>query len=200
LTILPGYYFGDIAYYTALLQSENAIIDFHENYIKQSQRNHTVISGPNGIVKLSMPIHKASKDNRRTGNIKIDHSENTSREHLNSIKTAYSPSPFFESFFPLVEQFYSIEYTNLKEAHLAAFNVVDSVIQIDGKLKYSQQYSQAKESDIDLRVKNNFPSYKFSNYSQVFQDRHGFIPNLSILDLIFNEGKWARKYLIDNSI
>jgi len=183
-----------------MLQSENAIIDLHENYIKQSQRNHTLISGPNGTVKLSMPIHKVSKENRSTGNIKIDYSENTRREHLNSIKTAYSSSPFFESFFPLVEQFYSIEYVNLKEAHLAAFNVVDSVIKINRKLNHSEHYYQAKESDLDLRVKYNFPLYDFAPYPQVFQDRHDFLPNLSILDLIFNEGKWARKYLIDNSI
>jgi len=199
LTIFPGYFFGDIAYHSALLASDNAVIDLHENYIKQSQRNHTIISGPNGLIKLTLSIHKPSGVDRSSGNIRIDHSENFKREHLNSIKTAYSPSPFFESFFPKLEVFYSQQHTTLREAHKASIALVNDVVQIDKPWDYSEQYFQANEHDLDLRIKKNVPLYPNKTYSQVFQEKQGFLPNLSILDLIFNEGKWARKYLIENS-
>jgi len=201
LTVFPAYFFGDILYWAHFLQCDSPIIDWHENYIKQSQRNHTVILGPNASQKLSVPIVKPSRENRSTGQIKIEQPDafgsfGFKKEHLHSLKTAYSSSPFFESLFPKLESMYQLEWGNLQNLHLLTFNLIAEILDFENEIDYATEYVRAKNEMIDLRVKSQNDQIIIPSYQQVFSKKHGFVPHLSILDLIFNEGKWSRDYLL----
>ena len=197
--ILPGFFFGDIAYHLAIVKVEKVIVDLHENYIKQSQRNHTLIQGPNTSIKLTLPIHKFNSKDRSTGNVRISHQEDFVRSHLQSIKTAYSPAPYFDSFYPLIEELYRNEWYNLKEAHQSSCQLIFDLLGVTKKIEYSEHYIEENDQYLDFRLKNIPINSNIKAYNKVFN--HGNTSNVgtSIIDLIFNEGKWARKYLIDNS-
>ncbi|MEM7161540.1 MAG: WbqC family protein [Bacteroidota bacterium] len=198
MTILPAFFFGDIFYWTLLFERKNVIIDLHENYIKQSQRNHTEILGPNGKLKLTVPVIKPSKINRATGKVAINPHSSFKREHLQSIKTCYSSSPYFSSFYPLIEEFYLLEWNTLEEVHRKSMKIIAEILEIPYPFPYSKQYFTATPQDKDERLKNKTEIAQIATYNQVFKEKLGFVSNLSIIDLIFNEGKWARSFIVEN--
>lgn len=197
MLVLPSYFFGDILYWIYLINEPNVTIDEHENYIKQTQRNHTKILGPNGQLKLTVPVEKAVSNRRTTRHIRIKESE-YKREHLQSIRTAYSSSSFFASFFPLIESFYSEKWSSLSEVQKMSHQLIASVLKFDQEIKYSKTYINLSKSERDFR--KNWPKNHMFNakYPQVFEAKHGFVSNLSVLDLIFNEGPWARSFILEN--
>ncbi len=203
-TLLHPTYFGSIAQFVAIVQAETLIFEDCDNYQKQTYRNRTYIYGANGKLLLTIPIKHSGKDNRQLyKDVRIENAFQWQLLHWKSIETAYRTSPFFE--------FYEDEFIHLfekKREFLLDFNyeclqVISDCLQQDNIYSKTTSYKKDVEDYHDMRIlataKKEAPM-KPENYIQVFSDKYGFIPNLSILDLLFNEGTNTITYLENQSI
>ncbi len=191
--LLPIAYLAPISYYAILLQKSHCEIEYHEHFIKQTIRNRCEIYGANGKLSLTIPKQRKGSSKTLITKIKISNTTNWQKEHWNAITSAYNSSPFF--------QYYKDElkpYFEKKEIYLIDFNsklqeLILKFLQIEKKYTTSTKYNHLGNF-IDLR-NSDFKSKQIKKYDQVFMEKHGFISNLSILDLLFNLGPESTDYL-----
>jgi len=189
-------YFGPISYWKQIINS-NILWDVHQNYVKQSYRNRTFIHSANGLHKLTIPV-KHSKIKFPMLNAEIDNKIAWQKNHWRSIQTAYSSSPFFEFYKDSLEQVYNKKYTYLVKFNFDMIKLVFEWLDIEIKLKLSKEYKVVYDDSLDLRKKIDNQKYSISKnkiYNQVFFEKNGFLNDLSIIDLIFNEGPNSLSYL-----
>jgi len=202
MTLLYPTYFPNIATYVVMTQSNDAVFETHDSYQKQTYRNRCYIYGANGKLSLNIPVHYSQKNRQNTEEIRIDNSSKWQSIHWKSIESAYKTSPFFE--------FYEDEFTmlfNTPKEFLLDFNleciaVINQCLGLEMAISKSNQFTKTT-SETDYRFLVNArkeAKIEVSAYIQVFQDKHGFISNLSILDLLFNEGPNASNYLNNHPI
>ena len=195
-------YFSPILHYIALAKADQVIFEVEDSYQKQTYRTRCYIYGANGKQLLNIPVQHNLKS-RKTKDTLIDHSVPWQKQHLRAIQAAYRSSPYFE--------FYEEEFVTLfiKSPHfLLDFNftcqeLVLELLQLDVSYIKTTAYFDEYSDIVDLRSLADAKSqkkYKLSTYTQVFSDKHGFIENLSILDLLFMEGPNALNYLENQSI
>ncbi len=195
--ILGSVYIGNIDYYSILNQNSVIEIEVFEHFKKQSYRNRSVIHGANGALNLIIPLEKHG-NRTKIQDIKIDNSQRWQKLHWRSIESAYRSSPYFEFYEDDLKPFYETEYTSLVEFNAAIQNQVIELLGIEVELTPTRSYE--KQEGIDYRVllspKKEASSY-FTPiiYIQVFSEKNGFLSNLSILDLLFNEGPNAINFL-----
>ncbi|MDR1341150.1 MAG: WbqC family protein [Prevotellaceae bacterium] len=183
-------YLPNIQYFSKLLYGE-AIVEQHENYLKQTFRNRCEILTANGLMSLTVPVrHGGSKIKIR--DVRIDYADNWQRLHWRTICTAYHSSPFFmyyeDDFLPFFSE---------REEFLFDFNckMLCKLIELTGlktEISLSENYLQNCDMDcrytISPKIKTEDPDFSPVPYYQVFSSKFGFQPNLSILDLLCNEG------------
>lgn len=196
--LLQPCYFGDIAYYAHVVQNNPIKIEVHDNYQKQTYRNRCIIGTANGTLTLTIPVkHTGSKGHKKTSNAIIENNFHWQKEHWRSIQIAYRTSPFFEFYEDDIKFLFTETFTNLLEFNLKTFDAVLDILQIEKDISQTESYE--KEPEIfDGRFLANAKekrSVELPEYMQVFDDKNGFIPHLSILDLIFNLGPQALTYL-----
>jgi hypothetical protein len=193
-----------IEYFILLARHRKATIDLHETYPKQTWRNRYLIVSGNGPVNLSVPVEKIHGNHTKTIDILISNHSNWQQNHWKTIYSSYRNAPFFVYYCDLVEQLILHNH----EESLSAFNnlVLNSLVNELGlsvEIDYTKEFVTDSTGWLDMRfvlspknkVENTGTSIKLDPYYQVFQDRHGFIPNASILDLIFNLGPDTGEYL-----
>jgi len=188
--ILPSAYLGSTVYY-AIIIKHKCIIEANENFNRRSIRNHCNIYAANGKLKLSIPIKKASK--KKITDIKICYEENWQKKHWNSINTAYNSSPFFKYYKDELHTFFIKKETYLFSFTQKIQQTILRLLNFENNITNTKIYKKKGEF-LDLRhIKwNNNVQEK---YDQVFFEKHGFIQNLSIIDLLFNYGPETQKYL-----
>lgn len=197
--VLPPAFFGPIAYFSYLVSHGEATIDVHSHFIKQTVRSRAEILGSNGPLRLIVPLEKwgnrtAMKD------VRIDNSSNWPVLHLRSIRSAYANSPFFEHYSHHFEKLYSETHESLVELDIRSTRLILELLQIETTLELSEDFIPGSE-DMKEDFRSMFDrngTYKNStlpSYQQVFSDRFSFVPNLSILDLLFNTGPRSAVYL-----
>ena len=189
-------YFGPISYWKQIINS-NILWDVHQNYVKQSYRNRTFIHSANGLHKLTIPV-KHSKIKFSMLNAEIDNKIAWQKNHWRSIQTAYSSSPFFEFYKDSLEQVYNKKYTYLLKFNFDMIKLVFDWLDIENKIKLSKEYKVLYDDSLDLRKKIENQKHSISKnkiYNQVFFEKNGFLNDLSIIDLIFNEGPNSLSYL-----
>ncbi len=191
--ILSSAYFPPIQYFSTVLNCENIIIEQHENYSKQSYRNRCEILSSNGKQTLSIPIIKNSGSKQCIKDVKIDYKNDWQDIHLKSLQTAYLSSPFFEYYIDALMPFFEKQYTFLFDLNLEIIEILLSELQIEKTINFSEEYNPEYDfSDFrnSIHPKKKFQTENFNalKYTQVFFDKFDFLPNLSILDLLFNEG------------
>ena len=189
-------YFGPISCWKQIINS-NILWDVHQNYIKQTFRNRTFIHSANGLQILTIPV-KHSKIKFSMLDAKIDNSIAWQKNHWRSIQSAYSSSPFFEFYRDSLEEIYIKEYTYLTKFNFDLINLILEWTDIEMKSELSKSYKIQYKNSLDLR--ENIENKKYSSseniiYKQVFSDKNGFLNDLSIIDLIFNEGPNSISYL-----
>lgn len=190
--ILGSHYTGNIAYYKALKNADEALIEINDHYEKQSYRNRAEIYGANGKLKLILPLERRGTRTPMK-NIKLDNSQNWQKLHWRSLESAYRSSPYFEYYERHFEPFYSQSYENLIDFNRDLFEKITTLLEIDTPVSYTEKYEKEYDGYEDLREiihpKVDHPKNSIDfEYMQVFDMKYGFIPNLSILDLMFNEG------------
>lgn len=198
-TVLSSVYAGNLMYYSVLAKSSQVYIDGFENFHKQSYRNRCVISSPNGPLKLIIPIIRISKN--MVKDVKIDNHQNWRKIHWKSLESSYRSSPYFEFY----EDEFKPLYLEKKIEYLLDFNqqinlVLLRCLNMDTEIIFSDSYieKEGKINDFrDIIHPSSVPTetVKKMKYSQVFQESQDFIYNLSIFDLLFNQGPLAKQLL-----
>lgn len=196
--ILSSAFFPPVSYFAAIAQADVVIIEKHETYLKQSYRNRCEIQTANGKLPLTVPVHKFKGNHTPTSEVGISYENNWNTIHWRTIESAYNPSPFFLYYKDDIEPFFQKQYPLLFELNYELLITLMSIIGLKNEISFSSSYEK-ESSLIDLRMsfspKNKFSNSHFPEYPQVFSDKHGFIPDLSILDLLFNLGPDSKEYL-----
>ncbi len=200
--ILATAYLPPVAFFRILGNSDVVVLENCENYQKQSYRNRTYIYGSGGFLPLTVPILR-EKENRLISMVRIDNSKQWKKQHLRAITSAYSSAPFFEHYFDPVRLLIEEEHEYLSGMNLSLIELILSMIEINCRLELSTNYypdfngldlrEKIHPKKGDYKVGDEFwecdkNSKKNGQYHQVFAHKSGFISNLSILDLLFNEG------------
>ncbi|WP_026704240.1 WbqC family protein [Flavobacterium soli] len=195
--LLHPTYFPSISQFAAMAQAKTVTFEMEDNFQKQTNRNRMYIYSPNGIQLLNIPVkHSAENSHQKTKDIKIETAFDWQKQHFKSLEAAYRSSPFFEYFEDDIMPIFEKKHTFLMDLNLETIEIVSKCLGI--KLSYNKTEEYFREVDFsDFRnlANGKKDSYKFEEYPQVFEEKHGYINNLSILDLLFNEGRYALDYL-----
>lgn len=196
--LLHPTYFPSIAQCVALIQAKKVTFEVCDNYQKQTYRNRMNITGAQGQMALTVPVVYSQKNRQPYKDIIISNDEKWQDLHWKSIQSAYSSSPFFEFYEHDVMPVFDNEATHLMDFNFRCLEVVLECLQQDLNFGTTTEFDLNPQHTSDYRYLVNHrkeSDQAFKPYVQVFDDKHGFIPNLSILDLIFNEGPNALLYL-----
>lgn len=196
-------YLGPLQYFTKFLLHPVRIIERYDHYIKQTFRNRCNIMGANGILPLSIPILKGQAHKTYVRDIRIDYNKKWQKLHWRSMESAYRHSPFFEFYMDEFYPFYEQRFEFLIDFNAALLELVLQSLEIENTLNYSREfidagivdYADYRETIHPKRDLSSDPLFVPLTYRQVFVERLGFKANLSIIDLIFNEGPNARSVL-----
>ncbi|MGL4907838.1 MAG: WbqC family protein [Bacteroidales bacterium] len=199
-------YFPPIQYFAKMLGAEQVFVEAHEHFIKQTYRSRCQIATANGALALTVPVQKKSGVKMPIREVRIDYTEQWQRQHWRSLVAAYQNSPFFEYYADELLPFFEQKETFLFDLNQKLIIFLNELLNIAPPLYLTQAYDKCLASNVDFRTlispKQNLQSdtnFTPANYYQCFVDRKGFLPNLSILDLLFNEGNEARS-ILRNSI
>jgi len=191
--LLPTAYLAPIEYYAILLQEPNCSIELHEHFVKQSIRNRCDIYGANGKLQLTIPKQRKGSSKTIIKEIQISYKQNWQKEHWNAIVSSYNSSPYFEYYKDELQPFFEKEEMLLIDFNNKLQAVILKLLQEEKDVKTTTEYLH-KGNFSDLR-NHNWNLEKQERYDQVFMEKHGFIANLSILDLLFNLGPESADYL-----
>ena len=165
----------------------------HEHFVKQSIRNRCDIYGANGKLQLTIPKQRKGSDKTIIKEIKISYKQDWQKEHWKSIVSSYSSSPYFEYYKDKIQPFFVKEEVLLTDFNHKLQAVILCLLQEEKNIKKNTKYLHQGNFS-DLRDYSwNFG--KQERYDQVFMEKHGFIANLSVLDLLFNLGPESGDYL-----
>ena len=199
-SLLSTTYFGPVQWYQKLYRSEEVQIEQWESFQKQTFRNRCMIATTQGILALTIPVEHEGRQTAIIKDIRISSHGNWRHLHWNALVSAYGESPFFEYYQDDIRPFFEREWTFLLDFNEEIRQKVCELIDIQPKVSFTSAFSaetDATDYRIAIRPKHALPDADFiaKPYYQVYQQRHGFLPNLSILDLLFNMGPESIFYL-----
>lgn len=192
-------YLPPVEYFSLISDAENILIEKEENYIKQSYRNRCYILSAHGPQMLSVPVYLGSVHKTLIKDIRIDYSKRWQQVHLRAMTASYNSSPFFEFYFESIEKIISANHEYLIDLNMALLENILQILKIKTSISYSSVFEPIENKSYDFRYKitpKKVSSFPQKPYIQVFETGNGFVPNLSILDLIFNMGPDAGKKLM----
>ena len=184
-------YFPNIHQFTQIIKANNILFEVSDNYQKQTFRNRTYIYGANGKLGLFIPVIHTHKNRELFKDVKISYESNWMDLHLKSLQSAYRSSPYFEYFEDDFIKLYSEKEKFLVDFNIKCIKLISILLDLDLDYKISSEYVEKTNDIIDLRDLSNARKEKTietPKYIQVFESKHGYLNNLSILDLIFSEG------------
>jgi hypothetical protein len=192
-------YIAPVQYFTKFLLYDEIQLEIQENYTKQTYRNRCNIYGANGKLALTVPVLTGEKQKTLTKDLRIDNTKKWQKLHWKGIESAYRSSPFYEFYIDDFIPFYSKKYAFLFDLNMEILMKILHILDLHPEIKYTSRFLIPGTGNIiDMRdsihPKKSYKSdLNFSpcEYNQVFSGKHGFIANLSIIDLIFNAGPEA---------
>ena len=194
-------YFAPISQYSEIINSDEVLFEVHDNFQKQSFRNRCYIFNTNGKQLLNIPVkHPNSSSRKQTKDTLVENATHWQDQHFKSLKTAYRNSPFFEFYVDDLANIFEKKYTYLQDINIDTFLFVSEALQISSNFKKTSSYTKVLESNDfrNLAAIKMQPKNLVKPYIQMFDDKHGFLPNLSILDLLFMEGPNSISFLEKN--
>ena len=199
--ILDSQYFPPVIVFKKIITSTHVEIEQYESFRKGTFRNRCMISGGNGIMSLTVPILGGRTQKLAIKDIQIDYSESWQRAHSRGLATSYSKSPFYHYYKPEIEKLIFSDTPYLFDLNQRILEAMVRLLKIKVEIARTSEYIKEYEGVPDYRNKpstrdfQSDPENTTLPYAQVFQDRFGFQPNLSILDLLFCEGPNASSFL-----
>jgi len=203
-TLLHPTYFPSISHFVAIAQSEEITFEIEDNFQKQTNRNRTYIYSPNGIQLLNIPVKHSKLSHQKTKDIQIENDFDWQKQHFKSLEAAYRSSPFFEYFEDDIRPIFEKKHNFLLDLNFETLDFITKSmrLKLDYKttVEYFHEVDASKVTDFRFLANGKKDTSVFESYTQVFDDKYGFINNLSVLDLLFNEGKFALDYLKSQKI
>lgn len=202
--LIEAQYLPPVRFFSLWKETGTAIIEQHENYAKGSYRNRCHIASANGLASLSIPLKKGKNEQLPIKETQIAWFESWNKKHWRSIQSAYGNAPFFEYYKDELLPLFEKRYTFLFDWNMDLLVKLKELLQMDVELNLSNSFDKVPEQGVlDMRnkispkLKNNLSSNGSTAipYPQVFLEKHDFLPNLSILDLLFCTGPEALAYL-----
>ena len=199
IPILPIAYLPPVSYFAILHKADQVIIEQHETYPKQTYRNRCEIYSEKGKTSLTIPVKKPNGNQTKTSEIRIFNEDKWFVKHWRAIEIAYRTSPYFLFYGDELKMFFKGSYDSLLEFNMALIQYFCDLFNIQTPITISENYIENPETHLDFREilspkKPSVINY-FPEYTQVFNTKHGFIPNLSILDVLFNLGPESVDYI-----
>ena len=203
-TILSSTYFGPVQWYQKLAGSDTVYLEQHDHFIKQTYRNRCVIATTQGPQALTVPVESPQGlriDKTELKDVRISDHGAWRHLHWQALQSAYGESPFFEFYADDLRPFFEKRWDFLFDFNLAITRKMCELLDIEPHIELTEAYAQGSDEGTDyrdaIRPKHPLPDASFTPrpYYQVYQQKFGFLPNLSILDLLFNEGNEAVLYL-----
>lgn len=197
MKVFPVHYFPSVSWFAAISLEKSVFLEQWQHYRKQEMHNRMLIQGPNGVQFLSIPVKRTGK-NTPISESEISYAENWQKNHWKSLETAYRSSPYFEYYEDRIAPFFSGAEELLLQLDLEIIKVLCGILEIETEFKLTESYEDADQYEKDFREEflgrsNSMPEwFQPKEYHQVFKQ---FDPNLSVLDLICNEGPNARGVL-----
>ena len=200
--ILHPTYFPSISHYVAISKSTELTLECDDNFQKQTNRNRMYIYSPNGLQLLNIPIKHSEQAHQKTKDVRIENDFDWQKQHFKSLEAAYRSSPFFEYFEDELSSIFYKKHEFLMDLNLETMDFVSRCLRIPNTFEKSTEYHKNLIDFLDFRYLADGKKDKnvFDKYPQVFQEKNGFLGNLSVLDLLFNEGKFALDYLKSQEI
>ena len=187
--IFPTAYLPSIEYVSLFLKTEDASIELFETYQKQSCRTRTNVMTANGVQTLTIPVIKTNGNHTLTKDIEISYKESWQQVHLRCLESAYRKSAYFDYYFPYFEKIYKQKFNTLVELNDFCLKTILKTMKVKKDYSFTTDFERiSDENDYRISLSKGTNKIEMKPYYQVFADRHGFIPNLSIVDLLFNEG------------
>jgi len=202
VVLLSTAYLAPVSYYVLLARAGKVVIEQHENYQKQSYRNRCLIAAANGPMVLSIPVKKTLPGKNSIRDIQLSGHGNWQHMHWNSLVSAYASSPYFAFYRDDIRPFYEKKYKYLFDFNEALREEICALLHLEPRLEYSKSYTTGPETEIlDYRElihpkKQRLEELLPGPYVQVFDRKFGFLPDLSVLDLLFNTGPEACLFLM----
>ena len=195
--IIHPSYFPPISTFVAIAKADLVTFEMDDNYQKQTNRNRMHIYSPNGIQLLNIPIKHSKEAHQKTRDVQLETDFNWQKQHFKSLEAAYRSSPFFEYFEDDIRVVFEKKYTFLMDLNLETMAIVSKCLRLDFDNTETTEYLKEVTDKTDNRnlINGKKDTAVFETYTQVFDDKHGFLNNLSILDLLCNEGRYALEYL-----
>ena len=202
VSLLASTYFGPVQWYQKLNQSDCCLIERHDHFVKQTYRNSCVIATTSGLQVLTVPIERYEGAHCEMRDIRISDHGSWRHLHWNALQSAYGESPFFEFYADDLRPFFERRWELLFDFNTAITRKMCELLDVHPQIAFTEVYASAEEEGVTdfrdaIRPKHPLPDDGFRprRYYQVYEQKHGFQPNLSILDLLFNEGPDAILYL-----
>ena len=193
---------GPIEYFAWLAQANKISIEYCENYVRQTYRNRCEIATANGKQELAVTVVGSRKNHVPLREMRITYDTSWNKLHWRSIESAYNNSPFFLYYRDELEHFFKQEFSFLIDLNEQLLNVIIHILKLDVVVDHTSLYLKEYPANTDLRhviipekSKLREPTVLLPKYTQVFEEKNGFLANLSIIDLIFNKGPEAKDYL-----
>ncbi|MCO6480288.1 MAG: WbqC family protein [Phaeodactylibacter sp.] len=207
--LLELHYLPCVQYFSKLAHYPVVYIEAEENYQKGSYRNRCHIAGANGLLRLSIPLKQGKNEQQNIREVEIAYKEPWQSQHWNSIRSAYGNAPYFEFYAGQLRPHFERKPTFLFDFSYSLLQTLLELLQMDVSLRLADAYErETPEGMLDLRntihpkKQRRWPDPHFTSipYPQVFLEKHGFLPNLSILDLLFCTGPQAPLILEESFI
>ena len=198
-TIIHPTYFPSISHFVAITNADSVLYEVEDNFQKQTNRNRTYIYSPNGIQLLNIPVKHTKTSHQKTKDVRIENDFDWQKQHFKSLEAAYRSSPFFEFFEDDLQPIFEKKHDFLMDLNFEVLELLSKCM----RMKMDHSITTSYELEPDPAIITDFRSLVngkkdlsvFESYTQVFDEKHGFINNLSVLDLLFNEGKFTIDYL-----
>ncbi|MBB5621128.1 hypothetical protein HDE69_002181 [Pedobacter cryoconitis] len=198
--IFPLFYLPPVSYFSALnAHNYEFILEKEEHFPKQTYRNRTRIYSPNGALDLFLPVIKGSKYHTKVKDVKISYDFKWQRLHWLSLESCYRNSAYFEYYEDELAVFYNKKFEFLFDYNLEILEWIFKQLKKPADFNFTTEYIKEIAPENDYRLKLHFKEPELITpakpYFQVFEDRMGFMPNMSIVDLLFNQGPQTKNYL-----
>ena len=199
--LISAFYFGSVEHYRLLARHDRVIIDIGEHYERQSYRSRTSVVGPNGRQDLVVQIARRSGEKMPMKSVGLSYVETWPHQHLHAIRSAYGNAPWFIHYIDDIERVLQKKYDRLVDVDLATLQLGMKWLGLTTAVEVAENYLDTGALYQDLRA--SFHPKKplapwvdpVPPYPQVFADRHGFVPRMSIIDLVCNCGPEAKRII-----
>lgn len=190
-------YLPSISYMARIVEDPSPVIEVFDTYHKQTYRNRCKVMTANGVESLSVPVVKVNGNHTMTKDIAISPIEPWQHIHSRCLESAYKAAPYFDHYYDDLKPIFESHFERLIDLNDAALQAIMKMLKIQKEIVHTKDYDKTAENDLreafspkDIPNPDGFPKYY-----QVFSTKHPFAPDLSVLDLIFNEGPESRYYL-----